>query len=51
MKLFVFVSSEPEDDLTQVCIFAHTIKSALRLVNKKFNDWGYKGKPQKLGII
>lgn len=51
MKLFIFVSSEIEDNLTQVCVFAHTIKSATRLVTKKFNEWGYKGKPQKLGIL
>lgn len=50
MKLFIFVSSAPEDKCTQVVCFAHSFERAHKLATMNFRKHNYKGKPIALAV-
>ena len=50
LKLYIFISDNYSDKCSIISVFARTPERADKLVNKKFIDWNYKGKPQRIAI-
>ena len=50
LHMFMFVSTNKRDKCSIVTVLARTFERANKLVSKKFVDWGYKGKPQRLAV-
>lgn len=50
MKLYIFISSEAADKLSQIVCFAHTAEKALKLAELNFKKNNYKGRPVALAV-
>lgn len=50
LHLFIFISTNRRDKCSIVSLFARNEEIANKLVNKKFSEWNYKGKPKRLSI-
>lgn len=48
--MYMFESTNKKDKVSIITVFAKTYDKATKLVNKKFIDWKYKGKPQILAV-
>jgi len=50
MKLYIFVSSEVSDKVSQIVCFAHSLEKAQKLAELNFRKNNYKGKPVALAV-
>lgn len=50
LHLFMYMSSNKKDKCSVVTILARTTERADKLAARKFKDWKYKGKPQRLAV-
>lgn len=48
--IFFYVSTIKTDKCSIITIISKSVRRADKVINKKFNDWGYKGKPQRLCV-
>ena len=48
--IYFYCSTIKTDKCSIVTVISNNVRRADRYVTKKFNEWGYKGKPQRLAV-